>query len=340
MALPNDGNPETDNFAAMGAVKTTTKFKKETNNLMSAITSIPAHYPREYATNWEQLIQQADSRLSEYVTMAPFEGKSKDFNQIGAVDWQAILGRARETVITDTPTGKRRLTQGGYDKASLFDEWDEVLLGQVSLPRSEVQVAHLNGWNRLKDAVIIAAALGDAVVPTMSSLGLETTTLVPLPSTQKVAIDYVETGSVANSSLTIGKLRQAKFLLDDSDADEDELRVIAITAKELQALLRVTEVTSADYANVKALVEGKVDTFMGFKFKRVSSKVMPASGSVRYIPAWVKSGVKMSTVGARAHMDVRIDLSHALQIRHTGLVGGVRMEEGKVVQIAIDSTLA
>ena len=307
---------------------------------MSANTYIPAHYPLEYDTNWEQLVQQSDSRLSEFVTMSPFEGKSKDFNQIGAVDWQAILGRARETVITDTPLGKRRLTQGAYDKADLFDEWDEAFLGQISLPKSEVMVAHLNGWNRLIDAIIIAAALGDAVVPSVTSLGIETTTSTALPAAQKVAIDYVETGAAANSSLTIGKLRQAKFILDDGDVEDSEDRVLAITAKELQSLLRSIEINSFDYNNVKALVEGKVDTFMGFRFKRVSKLVMPAVAGVRYLPGWVRSGVKLATTGARAHMDVRVDKSHALQLRHTGLVGGVRMEEAKVIQIAVDSTLA
>jgi len=307
---------------------------------MSANSTIPAHYPLEYGTNWEQLVQQSNCRLGEFVTQAAFDGKSKDFNQIGAVDWQAILGRARETVITDTPLGKRRLTQGGYDKANLFDEWDETFLGQISLPRSEVQVAHLNGWNRLKDTVIITAALGDAVVPSVTSLGIETTTTTPLGSGQKVAINYVESGSAANSSLTIGKLRQAKYLLDEGDVDDEEARCIAITAKELQALLRATEVGSFDYNSIKPLVDGEVDTFMGFNFKRVSSSVMPAVSNVRYLPCWVKSGVKCSTVGARAHMDIRVDKSHSLQIRHTGLVGAVRMEEAKVVEIAVDTSLA
>lgn len=307
---------------------------------MSANTYIPAHYPLEYSTNWEQLVQQSDSRLSEFVTMAPFEGKSKDFNQIGAVDWQAILGRARETVITDTPTGKRRLTQGAYDKADLFDEWDEAFLGQISLPKSEVMVAHVNGWNRLKDSVIITAALGDAVVPSVNSLGIETTTATALPAAQKVAIDFVETGSTANSGLTIPKLRQAKYILDNGDVDDEEPRVIAITAKELQQLLRATEITSADYNSVKALVDGKVDTFLGFTFKRVSVSILAAVSGVRYLPAFVKSGVKLATTGARAYFDVRADKSHALQIRHSGLVGATRMEEAKVVQIAIDSTLA
>jgi hypothetical protein len=306
---------------------------------MSANANIPAHFPIEYATNWEALVQQSDSRLSEYVTKDTVNGKSKDFNQVGKSEFQAILGRARETVITDTPMGKRRLTHGGYDKADLFDEWDDAFLGAVSLPRSEVMMAHLKGWNRLKDLIIITGALGDAVVPTITDLGIETTSTVSLPSDQKVAIDFVETGSTANSGLTIAKLRQAKFILDDNDVDDEEERVIAHTAKELQQLLRATEITSSDYNNVKALVEGKVDTFLGFKFKRVSSSILAAVSGVRKLPVWVKSGVKLSDTGAKAYMDVRPDKSHALQIRHSGLLGAVRMEEEKVVEIAIDSTL-
>jgi hypothetical protein len=308
---------------------------------MSANTYIPAHYPIEYATNWEALVQQSESRLSEYVTKDTVNGKSKDFNQIGKADWQAILGRARETVITETPMGKRRLTQGGYDKADLFDEWDETFLGAVSLPRSEVMLAHLKGWHRLMDLIIITGALGDAVVPGISALGIETTTTASLGAGQKVAIDFVESGVAANSGLTIAKLRQAKFILDNNDVDDDEPRVIAHTAKELQQLLRTTEITNSDYnAEVKALHDGKVDTFLGFKFKRVSSSILAAVGGVRKLPVWVKSGVKLSDTGAKAYMDVRSDKSHALQIRHSGLIGAVRMEEEKVVEIAIDSTLA
>lgn len=307
---------------------------------MPANAYIPAHFPPEYATNFETLSQQKQSKLEPFVMVDSFAGKSKDYNQIGAVDFSSILARSRETNITDTPLGKRRLTQGGYDKADLFDEWDETFLGQIALPKSEVIASHVYGWNRLKDTIIATAALGDAIVPSVNSLGIETTTATALPSSQKVAIDYVESGSTVNSNLTIAKLRKAKFLLDDADVDDEEPRVLAITAKELQSLLRNTEIASADYNSVKALVEGKVDTFLGFKFVRVSStKVLPAVGGVRKLPAFVKSGIKISTQGPRFFADVRADKSHSLQLRHTGLVGAVRLEEVKVVEIAVDTTL-
>ena len=40
----------------------------------------------------------------------------------------------------------------------------------------------------------------------------------------------------------------------------------AITAQGLGGLLNEEEITSVDYNNVKALVNGDVDTFGGFKF--------------------------------------------------------------------------
>jgi hypothetical protein len=45
-----------------------------------------------------------------------------------------------------------------------------------------------------------------------------------------------------------------------------EGRVGIIHANGLASLLDETEVTSSDFASVKALVRGEIDTFLGFKF--------------------------------------------------------------------------
>jgi len=78
-------------------------------------------------------------------------------------------------------------------------------------------------------------------------------------------------GTVANSiggsntDLNIEKLREAKKIMDQKNVPS-EGRTMLIHANSLSALLGETEVTSADFASVKALVTGDVDTFMGFKF--------------------------------------------------------------------------
>lgn len=80
-------------------------------------------------------------------------------------------------------------------------------------------------------------------------------------------------GTVANTiggggsaaDLNIEKLREAKKIMDQKNVPA-EGRTMLIHANSLSSLLGETEVTSADFASVKALVTGDVNTFMGFNF--------------------------------------------------------------------------
>ena len=307
---------------------------------MSANAYLPAHFPIEFDNNWSVLTQEMLNRLKAFVQVETVQGQEKQFNQIGQKDWQPITSRGSDTVITDTPTGKRLLRASAFDTADTFDEWDNEFLGNVVLPSSDVMQVHGAGYNRLLDQVIVQSALGNATVPVVQSTGLTTYTSVALPSSQNIAINYVETGSTANSSMTLGKLRQAKFIFDDNDVDESEERVIALCAKELNALLRDTQIGSHDWNDVQAWVDGKLEKFMGFTLKRVSKTVNPAVSGVRIVPAWVKSGIKLADSGKKAYMDVLPMKRHALQMRSTAAVGGTRMEEKKVVAIYCDTTLS
>ena len=68
-----------------------------------------------------------------------------------------------------------------------------------------------------------------------------------------------------DSNLNIEKLREAKKLLDAGNVPMDG-RTILIHANSLSSLLGETEVTSADFNTVRALVTGDINTFMGFRF--------------------------------------------------------------------------
>ena len=69
----------------------------------------------------------------------------------------------------------------------------------------------------------------------------------------------------AGTNMNIEKLIEAKKLLDANNVPS-EGRCMIIHANNLAGMLGETEITSADFATVKALVSGEVDTFMGFKF--------------------------------------------------------------------------
>ena len=73
-------------------------------------------------------------------------------------------------------------------------------------------------------------------------------------------------GAVAN--LTMDAIRRASKLLNDDEV-EDMDRYMVISSSALEGLLGETEATSSDYQTVKALVNGDVDTIVGFKFKMI-----------------------------------------------------------------------
>jgi hypothetical protein len=302
---------------------------------MSAIAQIPQYFTTEFTSNWEHLLQQKVSKLREFVSVESVRGKEKTFNQMAAVEMTKITNRASDTNISDVALAKRWLRPYPYEHATLFDEWDAEYLGEVSLPQSETVANHAMAYMRTCDKVIIDAALGTAYT------GETGVTPTSLPSGQKVAVDYVETGSAANSGLTIAKLRQAAYLLNEAEVDDSDPRIIVVSAKQIQDLLRTTEVTSADFNSVKALVQGDIDTFMGFKFRRVASSLLPYNSStgVRTCFAYVRSGLKLADAGRKVHVDIRADKSHSLQIRTVASLGATRMEEKKVVEVAADEVL-
>jgi hypothetical protein len=301
---------------------------------MPAMKDIPSHFVTEYATNWEHLAQQKLAKTRECVVVDTVNGKEKKYNQMAPSEMDPVTVRAGDTRISDTDLPARWLRPYPLDKAFLFDEWDETFLGEVVLPQSEAIQNHSFAYNRSVDRTVIKAALNVAYT---GEIGVDPTNL---PASQTIAVNFVETGTVANSGLTIGKLRQAKFLLDNADVDDEDPRYFAFTAKSLQDLLRTTEVTSSDYNTIKALVEGQINTFLGFTFKRISSKIMPIDTvtDIRTCVAWARSGIKITDSGRETHIDVRPDKSHALQIRTVAALGGTRMEEVKVVAVLCDES--
>lgn len=69
----------------------------------------------------------------------------------------------------------------------------------------------------------------------------------------------------ADSNLNVAKLREAKRLLDKGNVPMDGRHII-VHANGLSSLLSETAVTSSDFNTVKALVQGEINTFLGFQF--------------------------------------------------------------------------
>lgn len=69
----------------------------------------------------------------------------------------------------------------------------------------------------------------------------------------------------SDTNMNVAKLREAKRLLDKTNVPMDNRHVV-IHANGLASLLSETSVTSSDFNTVKALVQGDINTFLGFQF--------------------------------------------------------------------------
>ena len=69
----------------------------------------------------------------------------------------------------------------------------------------------------------------------------------------------------SDTNLNVAKLREAKKLMDKNNVPPMD-RHMVIHANSLASLLSESTVTSSDFNTIKALVQGEIDTFLGFKF--------------------------------------------------------------------------
>lgn len=285
----------------------------------------------QYHGNIVLLTQQKGSRLRNAVRVETQNAEFEFYDRIGATEAQEITGRHQDTPLVQTPHDRRRVGLRDFDWADLIDRQDR--LKMLADPTGPYAMNAALAMGRKMDDVIIQAAFDTAYT------GKTGSTTVAFDSGNQIAHNYVESGSAAASSMTIGKLRRAKEILDAEENDPDEERFLALPAQAVHALLRTTEVSSSDYNTVKALVEGKLDTFMGFKFIRTERLNTNSSGYRRCI-AWCKSKLLLA-VSQDINVDVgpRRDKRNSTQIYVSMGIGATRMEEVGVVEILTDESV-
>jgi hypothetical protein len=281
-------------------------------------TQITTAFVEQYKSNVLHLAQQKGSRLRNAVRVEMVTGKSAFFERIGSTAAEKRTSRHSDTPRMDTPHSRRKVSLDDYDWADLIDQEDKVRM--LISPQSEYAIAGANAMGRAMDTAIIDAATGTAYS------GAAGGTSVSLPSGQKVAH--------GSADLSVAKLRSAKKILDAAEVDPDEERFLVCSAEQIDALLAETEVTSSDFNTIKTLVQGEIDTFMGFKFIR-SERLNTDSTPSRQVLAFAKSAIGLA-IGADISTKIseRADKNYATQVFLSMTIGATRIEEEKMVEIA------
>ena len=280
-------------------------------------TNITTAFVQQYSANIQMLSQQMGSLLRDKVRLESVVGKNAFFDQVGKVTAVLKTSRHSDTPQIDTPHARRRVSLADYEFADLIDQQDKVRL--LIDPTSSYAQAAAMAMGRAMDDVIITAALGTAFTGETGS------TSTSLPAAQKIA----EAGT---DGLTIAKLRTAKEKFDLASVDPSIQRYMIVSPRQITDLLGTTSVTSSDFNTVKALVQGEVDSFMGFKF--ITSNRLSIASSKRKCIAFASDGIALG-VGkdVSARIDERADKSYATQVYYCMSIGATRMEEEKVVEV-------
>lgn len=276
-------------------------------------TQITTSMVEQYKSNFIVLSQQKGSKYRGTVRMETLTGKAHFFERIGSVEMVDATSRHDDTPQVDTPHTRRKVTPVTSRYADLIDKADirRVLID----PQGAYTTVGMMAAGRRMDRHILAAAIGN------SYGGEAGATTIALPTAQKVA--------AASAGLTIAKLIDAKEILGEGDVDEEAGLTIAVRPDGITDLLGTTQVTSADYNTVKALVKGDIDTFMGFKF--IKSNLVPSGKAI----VWQKNAIGIA-INAEPFVRIteRADKNYSWQVFIEMDMGATRVEEAGVVEIS------
>lgn len=305
--------------------------------------AIDTSFVKQYASNVYHIAQQKDTRVWNLLgRKESLEGEEKYFDSVGTTVAMEKTGRNETVEFTEVSHDRRRLTMRDYYWATLVDKEDKLRL--IINPESEYAIEARQAMARKMDDIAIASLLGTVYTGKVGA------TAVPLPDSQRLAA----TNAGSFSSFNLETLLNIKFKFDAAEVDDMD-RHILIGSKEMQSMLQENKMTSHDYATIKALVNGEINSFLGFNFHRIErlpfltsaitnadlatggvgtgGSATLAAGSKRCI-AFASSGM-IAGVGANptAKVSERADKHYANQLYFSMSLGAMRMEEAKVIEV-------
>jgi len=271
----------------------------------------------QYSDNIMLLVQQLMVKVAPTVYQKPgCSGEVSFQDQLASEDADEKLARNEVVRNSDPNYARRKIVPRYFYKAPLVDSMDKVMM--LKDPTNEIVRNNAGALARAKDEVVCTAFSATAYT------GKDGATTKAVPSSQIIVH--------SSAGLNMVKIREAKKILDENEVDPAD-RFFAISAEQVEDLLAITEATSSDYAQVKALVSGQPGTICGFNF--VQTERLPEySTGVRNCAAYHKTGVVLGTwLDLKASIDIMPALHFSAQVYAGQSYGATRLEEEKVVLV-------
>lgn len=271
-------------------------------------------YAQQYQDNVMQLAQQKGSTLRNLIWTKEANSEKVNFERLASTAAVAKTTRYVDTPNVEMVHDRRTVTLVDFHWSTMHDWTDDVRM--LVDPKSSYTESGAWAMGRAIDDNIITAALGNSITGAGASIAL--------PSASKI----VESGT---AGMTLAKILQAKRLMDAAEVETED-RFFVLGSRQLEDLLGVTQVTSADYNSIKALVHGEINSFLGFNFVR--SERLTIASSKRKCIAFQKKGLGLA-IGKdmMTQVDTRPDKSYGWQVYMAWSMQSTRVEEVRVIEV-------
>lgn len=272
----------------------------------------------QYQDSIKMLAQQMDSRLMPTVMVdRNWTGARKAYDQYGSDSFVEIMGRYQDTPIQD-PDHRRRWVSPRYFVSNTLEDPKDALQMLID-PKSTYMQAKKAGANRKIDDVIIASFAATAYTGQNGDV------------TQAfLAANQIAHGG---TGMTKAKCISAKKLLSKAEVEKED-RFMAYTEEQMEDLLNITEITNSDYNVVKALVQGEINTWLGFNWTH-TERLLDDGASHRLCYAYQKKGIQLAfQKDPEGRVTERPDKNYAWQVYMRLCLGATRLEEARIVEIS------
>ena len=293
-------------------------------------TQVTTAMTNAYSAAVHYTASQEVAVLTKFFLQETQAGEETYFDQIGVVDMADASSRHADTVYTDTPHTRRRVTPVVSRLADLIDKPDRVKTAID--PSGPYARRHAEAWGRRLDDHIIDAAFANSSTGRDGS-GTETWS----SAGNIVAINF----GGPNIGLTFAKVREAQRLLNNNNIPQ-EGRVAVVGDKEVDELMAISQATSGDYVSTRPLVEGEVGRWMGFNWVMSTRLGVVAGGGQddhRRCIFGHRDGMMLATYKPfEARVDELPNKNYSTQIWAEGIAGATRMEAARMVEVICDES--
>jgi len=255
-----------------------------------------------YTSGYKNIPQETKNPFEGYVTQVPLKGEQMSFDDIGTTTLKKKTTKFADVDHSDRDFRRRWLFPEFYYDAILEDRQDKI--AQHTDPQSKFMQSQIFAVERQKRDIILnafdAAVTGGKNPGDISGGYTFTNTAISNADGRTVVHDTDIDGAAGGTStgLTINKL----ILIREKFAtlgNEDGLPVnLCCSFKQKSDLLREAEIQGTDTSEVKALVNGTINRYMGINFINTNAITKGTNNdadgdtNVYELFAWLNDGIQ------------------------------------------------